>query len=47
MKRTYNRPQLTVHGNVEALTKATKSGSKIDQDLAAGTPLLEVVQSLS
>lgn len=37
MKKTYKRPQLTVHGNVEALTKATGSGGALDADFSSGT----------
>ena len=47
MKKTYDRPQLTVHGNVEALTQATTSGSAIDGDFPAGTPLTTLVQNIS
>ncbi len=44
-KKTYTQPQLTVHGNVEALTQLTKVGTKLDADFAAGTLLTEVTIS--
>ena len=47
MKKTYNRPQLTVHGNVETLTEQTRVGQQLDQTLPAGTPLTVLVQNLS
>lgn len=47
MKKTYKQPKLTVHGDVEALTQATTSGSKIDGDFPAGTPLTTLVENLS
>lgn len=47
MKKAYKQPQLTVHGNVEALTKATASGSRLDKTIPAGTLITEVQITLS
>lgn len=47
MKKAYNTPNLTVHGNVESLTQQTLSGSKSDKVQPAGTPLTELVQNIS
>ena len=47
MKKTYAKPQLTVHGNVEALTEATSSGSFLDKDIPAGTLVTDIVITLS
>jgi hypothetical protein len=44
-KKTYAQPQLTVHGNVAALTQATRTGLNLDGDFVAGTPLSEVTVS--
>ncbi|MEL6494580.1 MAG: lasso peptide [Cyanobacteria bacterium J06623_7] len=43
MKKTYSKPQLTVHGNVEALTKANTVGSRLD----AGFPAQTLVSDLT
>ena len=47
MKKTYIQPELTVHGDVEALTEASTSGSKLDKTIVAGTPLTEIVITVS
>ena len=47
MKKVYNRPQVTVHGNVESLTKATASGSFLDKTIPAGTLVTEIQITLS
>ena len=47
MKKTYNTPNLTVHGNVESLTQQTLVGSKSDKVQPAGTPLSVLVTNIS
>ncbi|MEM7758995.1 MAG: lasso peptide [Cyanobacteria bacterium P01_A01_bin.40] len=47
MKKAYNRPQLTVHGNIETLTQATSSGSVLDASIPAGTPVIDLPITLS
>jgi hypothetical protein len=37
-KKSYLKPELTVHGNVEVLTKGTSLGNFTDRDFPAGTP---------
>lgn len=44
-KKAYAQPQLTVHGNVEALTQLTKEGLKLDAPFGAGTLLTDVTVS--
>jgi hypothetical protein len=39
MKKTYNAPQLTVHGDVEVLTQKLKGGTVLDADAKSGTPI--------
>lgn len=38
-KKSYLKPELTVHGNVEVLTKALGGSRRIDATFQAGTPL--------
>ena len=47
MKKTYAKPQLTVHGNVEALTEATSSGSVLDKTIPAGTLVSDIQITIS
>ena len=47
MKKAYNRPQLTVHGNVESLTQATNAGSRLDAAIPAGTLIGDLNITLS
>jgi len=47
MKKTYQTPQLTVHGTVAQITQQTTKGSKLDRTLIAGTPLTLVSSSAS
>lgn len=47
MKKAYNRPQLTVHGNVESLTQALDTGSKLDKAIPAGTLIGDLNITLS
>jgi hypothetical protein len=44
-KKSYNKPQLTIHGAVEALTEQTSTGTKIDQSFPAGTSLSVILSS--
>ena len=37
MKKTYQAPQLIVHGTVAQMTQMTTSGSKLDRTLNAGS----------
>jgi hypothetical protein len=37
-KKSYLKPELTVHGNVEVLTKGTSNGGRTDALFPAGTP---------
>ena len=37
-KKSYNKPQLTVHGNVEVLTQGSQKGDFTDADFPAKTP---------
>jgi hypothetical protein len=37
-KKSYLKPELTVHGNVEVLTKGSAIGNFTDRDFPAGTP---------
>ena len=37
-KKSYNKPELTVHGNVEVLTQGGQTGDQLDADFVAGTP---------
>jgi hypothetical protein len=37
-KKPYTKPQLTIHGNVEVLTKGTQIGDLTDADFPARTP---------
>jgi len=43
--KTYTKPKVTTHGSVEALTKATTSGSFLDANFNSGTPLIDVTLS--
>jgi hypothetical protein len=36
-KKSYLKPELTVHGNVEVLTKGASSGTRIDATFPTGT----------
>jgi hypothetical protein len=36
-KKSYLKPELTVHGNVEVLTKGIGSGAKTDANFPVGT----------
>lgn len=37
-KKTYTRPSLITHGNVETLTQGNKTGTSLDGNFNAGTP---------
>ena len=47
MKKSYQAPQLTVHGTVAQITQQTTKGTKLDKTLIAGTPLSSVLGSAS
>lgn len=36
-KKPYETPELTVYGDVEAITKGNSSGDKLDQTFTVGT----------
>ncbi|MGB3637575.1 MAG: hypothetical protein WBA39_08355 [Rivularia sp. (in: cyanobacteria)] len=44
-KKSYTKPELNVHGNVEVLTQATDKGTKIDAAFPASTPLTDLTLS--
>ncbi len=37
-KKSYNKPELKVHGNVEVLTQGGQDGAKLDQQFSNDTP---------
>lgn len=37
-KRTYAKPELITHGNVEVLTQGAATGSRLDAPFDTGTP---------
>ena len=37
-KKSYNKPELKVHGNVEALTQAGQNGPALDANFPNNTP---------
>ena len=49
MKKSYQAPQLIVHGTVAQLTQATTVGTKLDKTFPVGTPIsvVNIPQSLS
>jgi hypothetical protein len=44
-KKQYAKPELSVHGNVEVLTKGSATGSRLDADFKAGTPVSDLTFS--
>lgn len=46
MKKTYQAPSLTVHGDASQLTQATKIGTLIDRTFPVTTPVAEVILAL-
>lgn len=38
MRKAYSPPALTVHGNVEVITRGSSTGDFLDQDFPDGTP---------
>jgi hypothetical protein len=44
-KKSYLKPELTIHGNVEVLTKATGGSARIDAAFPAGTPASQLTFS--
>jgi len=49
MKKSYQAPQLIVHGTVAQLTQQTTVGTKLDKTFPIGTPVqvVNIPQSLS
>lgn len=49
MKKSYQAPQLIVHGTVAQITQATTVGSHLDRTFVVGTPVsvVNLAQSLS
>lgn len=43
--KPYITPELTVHGDVEAITQANTGGGRLDADFPAGTPRGEITFS--
>ena len=37
--KTYTAPELAVHGNLKALTQATRVGANLDATFPASTPI--------
>ena len=37
-KKSYNKPELKVHGNVEVLTQGNANGGALDQAFPVNTP---------
>ena len=37
-KKSYNKPQLTIYGNVEVLTQGADDGAALDATFPVGTP---------
>jgi hypothetical protein len=44
-KKSYLKPELTVHGSVEVLTKGTGGNSTLDANFPAGTPFSQLTFS--
>jgi hypothetical protein len=44
-KKSYNKPELKVHGNVETLTQGTSSGNFTDANFDTDTPRGELTFS--
>jgi hypothetical protein len=38
-KKVYAQPELTVHGNIEVITKSTNTGLNLDGSYVKGTPI--------
>ena len=49
MKKSYQTPQLIVHGTVAQITQATTVGTKLDKTYPVGTPVnvVDIPNSLS
>ncbi len=49
MKKSYQKPELIVHGTVAQLTQATTVGTKLDKTFPIGTPVsvVDIPNSLS
>jgi len=43
--KTYIKPQLVQHGSVESLTQMGTTGSFLDANFNAGTPIIDVTLS--
>jgi hypothetical protein len=44
-KKSYNKPELKVHGNVEVLTKGGQNGDQLDAQFPDNTPRGELTFS--
>ena len=44
-KKSYAKPELNVHGNIEVLTQATDTGTVLDAGFPSNTPLDQVTLS--
>ncbi len=42
MKKSYQAPQLIVHGTVAQMTQATNSGDRLDKTYTVNTPITVV-----